>query len=89
MKNKLLLLVLIGLSLVWFAAWFQHARAYNQMIEKDRERLGDYIVDEIMDYYPIILWENGPLLSAIGFIIATFWAFSVLSFYQRRKKLKE
>ena len=42
MKKKVLsLLILLALSFLWLAAWTRHARAYNQLIEKYRERLGD------------------------------------------------
>lgn len=91
MKKKVLwLLILFTLSVVWFAAWLQHVQAYNQMKEDYFERFGEHgdYLRGIVDFYPVWDWENGPLLLATGFIIATLWTCTLHSFYLRRKKLK-
>lgn len=74
MKKKVLpLLILLALSLLWLIALFQHVKAYNQMIEEKREQVGDYIVDEIMDFPPVWGLGNNPLLLATGSSLVAIW----------------
>jgi len=79
--KKLLLLGLCIVTVLWLIASYQHVRAYNQMIEKDREKWGDAIV-EYRDYYPVWLWGWGKLLLFLGLLIAFAWVTPLLVFIE-------
>ena len=84
-RKKLLSLALFALTILWLIASYQHVRAYNQLIEEDRERLGDELA-ELLDYEPVWLYGWGELLFFTGLLIAIAW---IIIIYEVVKKVKK
>ena len=79
-RKKLLFLGLCVLTVLWLIASYQHVRAYNQMIEEDRERLGEEVA-KLLDYKPVWLYGRwGELLLLLGLLLAFVWGISLLVF---------
>ena len=85
LRKKILLLVLLGATILWLLAWYQHVSAYNQMREDDIERVGKEIA-ELIDYYPVWIWGWGQLLLVIGILLAMAWTVIIFEMVKRVKK---
>ena len=86
MRKKLLLLLLLGITVLWLLACWQHVSAYNQMIEKAKEQWGDELVDKIVDFRPIYSWRSGELLVMMGIFIAIAWIVNIFKSVMELKK---
>ena len=72
-RFKIAFVILLIATVVWALACYLHVQAYNQMIEGYRQRLGDEIVDRLMDFKPVLMWGHGDVLLLIGFFMFFAW----------------
>ena len=85
MKKKLLL-VLVMLTVLWLAVWFNHVTAYNQMIDMKKQQVGEEFFNRFFDYPPVWAWEWGKLYLLIGLFISMGWIVNIYEFVKGVKK---
>ena len=86
MRKKILLLVLLGVTILWLVAWFGHVAAYNHMIDKKKQQIGEEYVEKFYDYPPVWVWSWGRLYLLIGLFISMGWIVSIYEFVKGLKK---
>ena len=86
MRKKLLLLVLLSITILWLIACCQHVSAYNQMIDKKKQQVGEEFFNRFFDYPAVWVWEWGELYSLIGLFISMGWIVSIYEFVKGLKK---
>ena len=84
-RFKIAFAILLVATIVWTLACYLHVQAYNQMIEKKRQQVGDEII-KIIDFYPVWIWGLGELLLGIGFGLGISWILVAYSFVSKHKK---
>ena len=70
-RFKIAFVILLVATIVWTLACYLHVQAYNQMIERYRQILGEHLY--LVTFEPIWAYGNGSLLFMIGFFIIIAW----------------
>ena len=85
-RFKIAFVILLIVTIVWSLACYLHVTAYNQMIEKKKQQVGEEIVDRLMDFYPVWMWGHGDVLLLIGFFLIMAWVGFLSELYRLRKR---
>ena len=84
-RFKFAFVILLVATLVWALACYLHVQAYNQMIERKKQQVGEEIVERLMDFKSVLAWGNGSLLFIIGFFMIFAWMGFLSELYRLRK----
>ena len=84
-RFKIAFVILLVATLVWALACYLHVQAYNQMIERKKQQVGEEIVERLMDFKSVLAWGNGSLLFIIGFFMIFAWMGFLSELYRLRK----
>ena len=82
-RFKIAFVILLVATIVWTLACYLHVQAYNQMIEKKRQQVGDVII-KLIDFYPVWAWRFAPVLLFVGFYIGVAWIGFCVKLRKRR-----
>ena len=83
-RFKIAFVILLVATIVWTLACYLHVTAYNQMIERYRQILGEHLY--LVTFKPIWAVWNGPLLFMIGFFMIFVWITFLSELYRLRKR---
>ena len=86
-RFKIAFAILLVVTIVWALACYLHVQAYNQMIERYRQILGEALY--LVTFKPIWAVWNGPLLFIIGFFMIITWMGFLTELYRLRKGVWE
>ena len=87
-RFKIAFVILLVVTIVWALACYQHVTAYNRMIEKKKQQVGEEIVERLIDFKSVLAVWNGPLLFIIGFFMIFAWMCFLTELYRLRKGVR-